>query len=270
MEIARGTSLAHQAYLMTREKILRGEIPMGGVLSRRHLAAEFSMSFVPITEALQRLEDEGLLESRPRVGTRVKIPTPNDVRERYIMREALETQSARLFCERANPVEREGLLEMAERLDQESQIVSCDPKEQYGFQSFHLQFHMQIALWAGSTLLCENLEKNQVLVFNWLFDINAHSRMPEGWHGELAKVLTGKDPDDAALAMGRHIRSGMGEIQEAISKRFSMNLPPIGRISQTRSSKDRRTAKTAKPTGKKTSAITSPAVKTSKKRKTAR
>ena len=174
------------------------------------------------------------MESKPRVGTRVRIPTPNDIRERYIIREALETQSARLFCERASSLERRGLEDMARRLDEEAAGLSENPADQYAFQSFHLQFHMQVAHWAGSSLLSEMLEKNHLLVFNWLFDINAKSSMPAGWHGDLAAVLVGNDPDAAARAMGTHIRTGMSEIQEAIAQRFSMSLPPIGRMGRER------------------------------------
>ena len=49
------------------------------------------MSFLPVTEALLRLEFEGLLESRPRAGTRVRVPTPADVEGNYVVRQALET-----------------------------------------------------------------------------------------------------------------------------------------------------------------------------------
>ena len=52
------------------------------------------MSFLPISEAIKRLEQEGLVESRPRVGTRVRIPNAQDLRDRHIMREALEAQPA--------------------------------------------------------------------------------------------------------------------------------------------------------------------------------
>ncbi len=249
-----GASLAHEAYLQIREKILRGEVPMGGVISRRQLAAELGMSFVPVTEAVQRLESEGLVESKPRVGTRVRIPTPNDIRERYIIREALEAQSARLFCERASVSERRGLQNMAHRLDEEAGRISSDPEAQYAFQSFHLQFHMQIAHWSGSTLLCEMLEKNHLLVFNWLFDINAELVVPAGGHTELAAVLASHDPEAASLAMSNHIRSGMSEIQEAIARRFSLTLPPIGRMTRETASpvRDRITA-TAERKGKQTS-----------------
>jgi hypothetical protein len=77
------------------------------------------------------------------------------------------------------------------------------------------------------------LEKNQLLVFNWLFDINAQSRMPRGWHSQLARIVSGADPNAAALAMGNHIRTGMSDIQEAIARKFSVSLSPIGRRSST-------------------------------------
>jgi DNA-binding GntR family transcriptional regulator len=65
------------------------------------LAVELGMSFLPITEALIRLENERLLESKPGAGTRVKVPTRQDVEGHYVIREALEVQAAMLFAERA-------------------------------------------------------------------------------------------------------------------------------------------------------------------------
>jgi len=62
-------SLAAEAYNTVRQRILRGELTMGQVISRRRLASELGMSFLPVSEALLRLEFEGLLESRPRSGT---------------------------------------------------------------------------------------------------------------------------------------------------------------------------------------------------------
>ena len=61
------------------------------------------MSVLPVSEALRRLEEDGLVESRPRAGTRVRVPSESDVRDLYELREALESQAARLFAERATP-----------------------------------------------------------------------------------------------------------------------------------------------------------------------
>ena len=65
------SDLAGEAYVIIRERILRGEVAIGHVISRRKIAAELGMSFLPVSEAFLRLEFEGLLESRPRAGTRV-------------------------------------------------------------------------------------------------------------------------------------------------------------------------------------------------------
>src|SRR5919206_447142 len=91
-------SLAAEAYEFVKQRILRGELPLGQVISRRKIAAELGMSFLPVSEALLRLEFEGLLESRPRAGTRVRIPSREDVRGHYVVREALEVQAAMLFA----------------------------------------------------------------------------------------------------------------------------------------------------------------------------
>lgn len=58
-------SLAEQAYKDIRERILRGQWPLAAPLSRRGLAADFGMSFLPVTEAIQRRKGEGLVESGP-------------------------------------------------------------------------------------------------------------------------------------------------------------------------------------------------------------
>ena len=56
------------------------------------------MSTLPVSEALQRLQNEALIETVPRVGTSVRIPTPQDVRGFYVVREALESPASPPLC----------------------------------------------------------------------------------------------------------------------------------------------------------------------------
>src|SRR3954451_2911407 len=111
------SSLASEAYSVVRQRILRGELALGQAISRRRIAQELGMSFLPVTEALLRLEFEGLLESRPRAGTRVRIPSPEDVSGHYVVREALEIQAALLFGQHATTAERSELRRLAARVD---------------------------------------------------------------------------------------------------------------------------------------------------------
>src|SRR5262245_20464868 len=110
-------SLASEAYEFVKQRILRGELPMGQVISRRKIAAELGMSFLPVSEALLRLEFEGLLESPPRAGTRVRIPSREDVRGHYIVREALEVEAAMLFATVATAEDRNEVQRLAARVD---------------------------------------------------------------------------------------------------------------------------------------------------------
>jgi DNA-binding GntR family transcriptional regulator len=110
-------SRAKQAYFTLRQRILRAEYPFGTILSPRRLARQFGMSLVPVAKALQRLEQEGLVERRSRAVTRVKIPTPDEIRGLYVVREALESQAARLCAVHATAAERIMLRTLAEELD---------------------------------------------------------------------------------------------------------------------------------------------------------
>src|SRR5581483_6789198 len=111
------SDLAGEAYIALRDRILCGEIAIGQVISRRKIASELGMSFLPVSEAFVRLEVEGLLESKPRVGTRVRIPSAEDVQGQYRVRAVLEQEAAKLFAELASAAERAELVKLASRVD---------------------------------------------------------------------------------------------------------------------------------------------------------
>ncbi|MEO7649170.1 MAG: GntR family transcriptional regulator, partial [Bryobacteraceae bacterium] len=110
-------SLSETAYTYVRERILSGGYPLGFPLSRRKVAEELGVSLVPVAEALNRLEAEGLVESQPRAGTRVRIPSVQEIRGHYLVREALESQAARLFAQMAGQPEKQELRRLAAQLD---------------------------------------------------------------------------------------------------------------------------------------------------------
>src|ERR671916_782144 len=155
---AEQSSLAAEAYSIVRQRILRGEIVLGQVISRRKLAAELSMSFLPVSEALLRLEFEGLLESRPRAGTRVRIPSPEDVKGHYVVREALEVQAAIRFTTAATAVERAGLRRLALRVD-----TLATQGDRSVYLSLHQKLHARVAECARCPALLEAIEKTHAL-----------------------------------------------------------------------------------------------------------
>lgn len=82
--------LSHFVADELRRRILEVEIPFGQRLLEPELSSEFGVSRSSLREALQILEHEGLVISRPRKGTFVASFTNDDLREIYEARLLLE------------------------------------------------------------------------------------------------------------------------------------------------------------------------------------
>jgi DNA-binding GntR family transcriptional regulator len=212
-------SLSEHAYYVIRERILKGEIALGAPLSRRKLAVELGMSLLPVAEALQALESDGLVESRPRVGTRVCLPTADEIRDRYQVREALESQAARLYAEKAGPREKRVMEKMAEQMDAmfNRSTTGEDHEFLYAVHSYHLEFHLRIAEFAGSRVRW--IIENHV-IFNWLFDVAAsRPPLPPRFHRDLVAALNSGKVETADRAMRKHIRFGLNSVVETLGPR---------------------------------------------------
>src|SRR5688572_1660727 len=191
--------LSVEAYESVRKEILTGNLALGQPVSRRRLAAQLGMSYLPVTEALLRLEFEGLLESRPRVGTRVRIPTPDDVHAHYMVREALETKAARVFAELATPAQRGQLVRIAGRVDR-----LAEARDRVRYAQLHERLHYHIAHSTTCRALCRAIAQTHSLESVWLCVPTAPlpSHCPQR-HSELAENLCQGDPEFAADSMRR-------------------------------------------------------------------
>src|SRR5215475_6357663 len=204
-------SLASEAYEFVKQRILRGQLPMGQVISRRKVAAELGMSFLPVSEALLRLEFEGLLESRPRAGTRVRIPSREDVRGHYVVREALEVQAAMLFARVATDEDRNEVQRLAARVD------ALSVSEQPLYLPAHEKLHRRIAEGARCPALSLAIEKTHALASTW-YCVAREETEPSAVrrHQELAEIIIVGRPDEAAEAMREHVNRGMNNTMERL------------------------------------------------------
>jgi DNA-binding GntR family transcriptional regulator len=73
-----------------REMIINGELKGGERLVERNLADRFGISRIPMREAIQRLEREGLLDIFRNRGAVVRMLNASDVKEIYDLRALLE------------------------------------------------------------------------------------------------------------------------------------------------------------------------------------
>jgi GntR family transcriptional regulator, rspAB operon transcriptional repressor len=227
--LAENESLAELAYRVIRERILAGEYSLGETIPRRELAAGLGMSIVPVNDALARLEHEYLIENSPRVGTRVRVPTPSDLRGFWAVREGLETQSARLFVRTASAKERRTLLQMAQRLDRlhdrSTKGEEPDARLLYKWRCAHMRFHTYIAECTQLPFLCRAIERNQLLVFSWFYDHQLYggSRLPPRWHEQLARALAQSAEEVADSAMRDHLHNRLEELMRRLERFLAMD-----------------------------------------------
>jgi DNA-binding GntR family transcriptional regulator len=230
--------LSEQAYRCVRDRILTGEYSFGTVINRRELAAELEMSLVPINEAMSRLENEYLIENTPRVGTKVRTPTPQDIRGFWAVREGLETQAARLYARMASDREREELIELGKQLDltHESTTGSDepDPKGLYQWRCAHMHFHTRIAECTNLPFLTQQIEKNQLLVFNWFYDHQLYGgrKLPARWHEQLARSLAEGSEEVADAAMRKHLHNKLEELMRSLERFLLMDESYLARWSK--------------------------------------
>jgi DNA-binding GntR family transcriptional regulator len=212
--------LAGEAYVTVRERILRGELAIGQVISRRKIAAELGMSFLPVSEALLRLEHDGLLESRPRAGTRVRVPTRQDVQGHYVVREALEVQAAMLFAVHSTREERSELMKLAVRLDA---ISTQQDGNRAIYLSLHEKLHRRIAECARCAALSDAIGRISALASTWLCATRATvPANPPSHHEDLMEVLVSEDPTAAAEKMRAHIRSSLVNAMRRLDPYFRL------------------------------------------------
>ncbi len=204
--------------------LISGVLKPGEALSRRGLAGQLGMSALPVAEALQRLEAEELVESRSRVGTRVRTARQEEMLGYYEVREALEVHCARLAAKRAGMPAPEEFRLQAKSVD-ESYASSPDPDDpsfnpkEHRFQAHqqHLSLHLALARETGCRELVEALRRAFLLTREWLSDvIQDGPGHPPRYHQDLVEAIFSGDPDTAERAVRGHVGLGRREVEERL------------------------------------------------------
>ena len=91
----RRTLLRDTAYEVIRDAIVRADIPPGAVVSNAAVAEQLGLSRAPVRDALARLADEGLVETKPQSYTRVTPLAVKEVRDAAEVVRAMHELAAR-------------------------------------------------------------------------------------------------------------------------------------------------------------------------------
>ena len=204
-----------KVYPVIRNHILNGRLKPGERLKESRLAEEIKTSRTPVREALHLLEREGLLESIPRVGYRVKPLLWEEVEEICAIRAVNETLAARWAMDRMTREE----LRALERnvLGSEREISAGNPKS---FVDRDAEFHEILARASGSRRLLELCQMLRRHMLRYRIESLYRKTTALGalkGHREILACLSRKDGTGLESAVREHLEFAKHSIQTQIS-----------------------------------------------------
>ena len=204
-----------RVYRILRGEILAGKLKPGERLVRRTQAKRLGVSAIPVLEALHRLEQDGLVETPAMHTARVRSLTIADVRDTMILREAIESQIARVLCQGGTREQFDELYLRADVLDE--MMARLDPGLQEGVEK-HLEFHLLMGKFSGAPLLLTELRRvwtRWFMLLAWV-DAAMYPCRP-GPHRRLIDAVASRDLLRADEAARFHVR-GTPEEYEHLMK----------------------------------------------------
>jgi DNA-binding GntR family transcriptional regulator len=191
-----------------RRAILSGAIRPGQSLQENALAQQLSVSRSPVREALVQLERERLVVGRINRPAVVRRLSPDEIRQVYSIRAALEGIAARWAAAKATPQSVMRLRQRAEELNRETSAI--DGSSNSEIVALAIDFHMAIAETAGSSELLSLLQSlgNQIKLVMSAGLATLTSRRTEDIHAEHLEILAAiaeRDGDRAESLAIAHV-----------------------------------------------------------------
>jgi len=141
-------------YRTLRDAIVKCELPPGERLVIDDLARRLQVSSIPVREALQLLQSEGLVLMVPHVGATVAPISHESVAEVFTVMEGLESVAARAAAERARPEDLDALQDLVRAMDR---ALAAEAHEHWA--ELNTRFHATISRLTAMPLLQEMMER---------------------------------------------------------------------------------------------------------------
>ncbi|MGP6087936.1 GntR family transcriptional regulator [Antarctobacter jejuensis] len=212
------SSAVGTVYDRLRIKIVTLEFPPGTILSRNALAKEFGVSLTPLRDAMQKLEEDGLIKIMPQSGTVVKRIDVDQLQETQFLRVAIETEVVRRLAQ--NPGSE--TVPRAEAIVQMQEALLGNTAQMDLFYELDRSFHR--TLFAGVGMV--NLQQMLLRRLGHLtrcqrLDLPSKGKMADivKHHRQILLSISAGDPDAAAEAMRSHLSGTMSRL-DALRKEY--------------------------------------------------
>ncbi|RME84875.1 MAG: GntR family transcriptional regulator [Caldilineae bacterium] len=197
-------SLAQQVADALRDAIIRGELKAGTRLVEMEIAAQMGTSQAPVREALQRLEQDGLVARRSRSATYVTEISMEEMYEITLVRKVVETIAACHTARYITPEQCDELEELVQHMHEVASVESMPMLARYD-----MAFHSRIVEWSRKDILVRVWTplKYQVMRFLVAIHPDVFSNLAEvaELHMPIIEAMRKKDPAAAMQAVEDHI-----------------------------------------------------------------
>lgn len=228
---AGGTSRAERVYHEIRDRLLRGEFPVGQRLVELQLAADHGISRTPVREALRRLEGDGHLERDPSGGLRPAVPSVRQMRELYDVRVVLEELIVQRAATSGDQAALEGVRGDWAALARDWRDGRADlhgPDFVHADEAFHQGVAAASGHEAAERLLRELNDRIRILrIHDFTTDERIRATLAE--HAEIIDAILAGEADAAAAFMRSHVLRSALVVRERVGVALSrmFELPEV-------------------------------------------
>jgi DNA-binding GntR family transcriptional regulator len=192
------------AYLALRQAIIEQALPPGAKLPEDEIGEQFGMSRTLARSTLQKLEAEGLVETRPKRTATVAKPTLQEAKQIFEVRRVLEREAVRLVAIRWQP-------EFGAALDghiREEEAARAAGREPLSIRLAG-EFHTKLCALAGNTLLEEYLSElvSRCSLILAVFGRPHSAECGIAEHRAIVAALRRRDAETAIALMESHVGS---------------------------------------------------------------
>lgn len=206
-----------------RSGIINGQYRPGQKLVIDEMAAQFGISAIPIREALQQLQADGLVKIEPHVGATVAPIEANLVEEVFDLLEALELMSARRACKRMTAAQFDELEAIVSKMD--GMLDDLD-----AWSAMNVRLHTYICECADIPLAQSMLVK---VLDHWnrlrkvhLKEVHAkRAHMSQKEHWQILRAMKAGDTDRLEHVIGEHNRAARDAYTAELNRALLQEKP---------------------------------------------
>lgn len=191
-------------YRALRDAIMRCDLAPGERLVIDDLARQLAVSAIPVREALQLLQSEGLVTSVPHVGATVTPISHESIDEVFTVMEGLEIVATRAAALRMTEEEAGALAEIVDAMD----AAIADARHE-DWADLNSRFHLSISRLSAMPMLHEMTERvlarwDRLRRFYFNGVLVHRIQQAQGEHRELLAAMRSRALDELEQTVKQH------------------------------------------------------------------